>query len=61
MTWIGWLNIYLVFGLLNGELAIAATRRKGSRLLGHAYVALVLFWPGLILLGLATGLTKKGK
>lgn len=61
MTWIGWLNIYLVFGLLNGELAIAATRRKGSRLLGRAYVALVLFWPGLILLGLATVLTKKGK
>lgn len=60
MTWIGWLNLYLVFGLLNGELGIVATRRKGSRLLGRAYVALVLFWPGLLLLGLVT-VIKKGK
>lgn len=60
MTWIGWLNLYLVFGLLNGELGIVVTRRKGSRLLGRAYVALVLLWPGLILMGVAA-IIKKGK
>ncbi len=60
MTWMGWLIGYLLFGLLNGELAIVATRRKGSRLLGRAYVSLVLLWPGLLLLGLVT-VIKKGK
>ena len=56
----GWLIVYLVVGLLNGELAIVVTQRKGSRLLGRAYVALVLFWPGLLLMGLAV-VIKKGK
>jgi hypothetical protein len=60
LTEIGWLNLYLVFGLLNGELAIVATRQKGSRLRGRAYVVLVLLWPGLLLLGLVA-VIKKGK
>jgi len=61
LTWIGWLNLYLVFGLLNGELAIVATRRKGSQLRGRAYVGLVLLWPGLLLLGLVAVMRQKGK
>lgn len=61
MTWIGWLNLYLMFGLLNGELAIVATRRKGSRLRGRAYVWLVLLWPCLLLLGLVAVMKQKGK
>lgn len=60
MTWLGWLNLYLMFGLLNGELSIVATRRKGSKLRGRWYVALVLFWLPLMFLGVAA-LMKKGK
>lgn len=59
MTWIGWLDAYLVVGLLMGEGALAAMRRKGSPLNAPGYLILVLLWLPVVASVIIASLLKK--
>jgi len=44
MSFLGWLAVYLLIGLVLGEGAIAACKRRGSPLTAPGYLMLVLLW-----------------
>lgn len=59
MTWTTWLIIYLVLGLIMGEGALAAMRRKGSPITAPGYLILVLLWLPVVASVIVAALLKK--